>query len=171
MIRLYKLPSNTHLGSSLREMEEKDVTNVAALYTRYMQRFSMAPSMTVEEIRHQFLSGKGTGEKRKEDARREGQVVWTYVVEVNNYTLWWQQFPESRFTGPKNAPYNRLLLFLFTTIHNYQQGEPRYSRSSILVLLRHRRCLRRTGRRRGSFEETTAGPNWRRTGHRGPEQV
>ena len=83
MIRVFKLPSMTHLGDSLREMEEKDVPEVAALYTRYMQRYSMAPTMTEEEVRHQFLSGIGAGEKGKDDSRREGQVVWTYVVEVN----------------------------------------------------------------------------------------
>lgn len=82
MIRIYKLPSAMHLGSSLREMEDKDVAAVAALYTRYMQRFDMAPAMSLDEVRHQLLSGKGTGEKKKEDSRREGQVVWTYVVEV-----------------------------------------------------------------------------------------
>jgi glycylpeptide N-tetradecanoyltransferase len=83
MIRLFKVPSTPHLGNSLREMEEEDVPAVAALYTRYMQRFDMAPAMSVDEVRHQLLSGKGTGEKKKEDSRREGQVVWTYVVEVN----------------------------------------------------------------------------------------
>jgi glycylpeptide N-tetradecanoyltransferase len=40
--------------------------------------------MTEDEIRHQFLSGKGTGEKRQDNSRREGQVVWTYVVEVKS---------------------------------------------------------------------------------------
>lgn len=64
-------------------MEEMDVAKVSALYTRYMDRFTMSPTMTEDEIGHQFLSGKGTGEKRKEDKRREGQVVWTYVIEVN----------------------------------------------------------------------------------------
>lgn len=82
MIRIYKVPSNLHLASSIREMEEKDVEGVHALYTKYMQRFDLVPEMTVEEVRHQFLSGKGTGEKKKEDSRRQGQVVWTYVVEV-----------------------------------------------------------------------------------------
>lgn len=66
----------------MREMEGQDVAQVSALYTRYMQRFTVKPTMTEDEIRHQFLSGKGTGEKRKEDQRREGQVVWTYVIEV-----------------------------------------------------------------------------------------
>lgn len=83
MIRIYKISSTLHFAGSLREMEKKDVSAVAELYGRYMQRFDMAPIMTIEEVEHQFLSGKGTGEKRQEDSRREGQVVWTYVVEVN----------------------------------------------------------------------------------------
>jgi glycylpeptide N-tetradecanoyltransferase len=82
MIRVFKLPSTPHIGSSLREMEEKDVPQVTGLYTRYMLRFDMAPIMTEDEVRHQFLSGKGIGEKSKENFRRDGQVVWTYVVEV-----------------------------------------------------------------------------------------
>lgn len=87
MIRIYNLPSNLHLASSIREMEEKDAEGVHALYTKYMQRFDLVPTMTVEEVRHQFLSGRGTGEK-KENSRRQGQVVWTYVVEVCSlYTL------------------------------------------------------------------------------------
>jgi glycylpeptide N-tetradecanoyltransferase len=81
MMRIFKVPSSTHLGNSLREMEEKDVPAVAALHTRYMQRFDMAPAMSLDEVRHQLLSGKGTGEKKKENSRRSGQVVWTYVVE------------------------------------------------------------------------------------------
>jgi len=82
MIRVFKVPSTFHLGNSLREMEEKDVSGVLSLYTRFMQRYDMAPTMTEDEVRHQFLSGKGSGEKRKDNSRREGQVVWTYVVEV-----------------------------------------------------------------------------------------
>ena len=82
MIRIFKVPSTVQLGNSLREMEEKDIPEVASLYTRFMQRYDMAPIMTEDEVRHQFLSGKGTGEKSKDDSRREGQVVWTYVVEV-----------------------------------------------------------------------------------------
>jgi glycylpeptide N-tetradecanoyltransferase len=87
MIRVYKLPSITHLGDRLREIEERDIPAVAALYTRYMQRYDMAPTMTEEDIRHQFLSGKGTGEKRQDNSRREGQVVWTYVVEVQAVSI------------------------------------------------------------------------------------
>jgi len=40
----------------------------------------MSPSMTAEEIRHNFLSGKGTGETGP-SGRREGQVLWVYVIE------------------------------------------------------------------------------------------
>lgn len=78
----YKLPSAPHLAASgLREMEERDVEQVTDLYKRYMDRFDMSPVMTAEEVRHNFLSGKGTGEKGA-SGRREGQVLWVYVVEV-----------------------------------------------------------------------------------------
>ena len=65
-------------------MEDRDIGQIGDLFTRYRQRFGMAPLMTLDEIRHQFLSGKGKGERTpgtwKE--RRDGQVVRAYVVEV-----------------------------------------------------------------------------------------
>ena len=64
-------------------MEERDVESVAELYLRYMQRFDLVPNMSVEEVKHQFLSGRGTGER--ENGRRDGQVVWTYVIEVSEF--------------------------------------------------------------------------------------
>ena len=83
MIRQFKLPSSPHLSrSGLREMEERDVTEVADRFTKYMKRFDMVPEMTQDEVRHQFLSGRGKGEKDPVTRRREGQVIWTYVVEV-----------------------------------------------------------------------------------------
>jgi glycylpeptide N-tetradecanoyltransferase len=81
MIRVYKMVAKPQL-SGLREMEERDVSDVADLFTRYMQRFSMGPIMTLDEVRHQFLSGRGRMDEPSEHYRRPGQVVWTYVVEV-----------------------------------------------------------------------------------------
>lgn len=82
MIRTYKMdPKTTLIG--LREIEEKDVPEVADLFTRYMQRFDMVPLMTADEVRHQFLSGRGELERPLENNRRPKQVVWTYVVEVS----------------------------------------------------------------------------------------
>lgn len=80
MIRVYKTVAKPQL-SGLREMEERDVSNVADLFMRYMQRFSMVPVMTLDEVRHQLLSGKGRMDEPSEHYRRPGQVVWTYVVE------------------------------------------------------------------------------------------
>jgi len=84
MIRINKVPATPILASSgLREMEERDVAQVADLYARYMTRFEMVPVMTVEEVRHQFLSGRGRGELGEGgEGRREGQVTWAFVVEV-----------------------------------------------------------------------------------------
>ncbi|KAG1891170.1 N-myristoyl transferase [Suillus subluteus] len=83
MMRVYKLVAKPQL-SGLREMEERDVSDVADLFTRYVQRFSMLPVMTLDEIRHQFLSGRGRMDEPSEHYRRPGQVVWTYVVEEAN---------------------------------------------------------------------------------------
>ncbi|KAN0136941.1 Myristoyl-CoA:protein N-myristoyltransferase, N-terminal domain containing protein [Lactarius tabidus] len=82
MIRQAKVPSIPTLArSGLREMEEKDVSAVSELFRRYMERFDMVPLFDEEDIRHQFLSGRGTGEREASSGRRSGQVVWTYVVE------------------------------------------------------------------------------------------
>ncbi|KIJ41286.1 hypothetical protein M422DRAFT_255796 [Sphaerobolus stellatus SS14] len=86
MIRLNKLPTVPDLSrnnAGLREMEEGDVKQVLSLYTRYMQRFKMVPVMTESDVRHQFLSGMGKGQRPPGvwKGRREQQVVWTYVVE------------------------------------------------------------------------------------------
>ena len=88
MIRLHKVPDRPRLlDYGLREMEERDVPQVADLFARYMQRFDMVPIFTEEEIRHQFLSGLGEGPRGPDSwkTKREGQVVWTYVVEVSEY--------------------------------------------------------------------------------------
>ena len=83
MVRQAKVPSTPTLArSGLREMEERDVSAVGELYRRYMERFDMIPLLEEADIRHQFLSGRGTGELEASTGRRQGQVVWTYVVEV-----------------------------------------------------------------------------------------
>lgn len=85
MMRLNKLPAIPHLAGAggLREMTERDIPQVAALYTRYMERFTMSPIMDLDELKHLFLSGAGEGPAPKNwTGRREKQVVWAYVVEV-----------------------------------------------------------------------------------------
>ncbi|KAJ3796951.1 N-myristoyl transferase [Lentinula aff. detonsa] len=82
MIRLNQLSNKTQLPG-MREMTEKDIPQVTELYSKYMERFDMVPIMNAQEVRHQFLSGSGksgTGDKW----RRDGQVVWAYVVEDND---------------------------------------------------------------------------------------
>jgi len=48
-----------------------------------MERFDVTPLLEEEDIRHQFLSGLGTGERETSTGRHQGQVVWTYVVEYS----------------------------------------------------------------------------------------
>ena len=82
MVRLHKLQPTPKL-ENLREMTERDVTQVHSLYTRYMQRFTMAPVMTPGELKYHLLSGLGEGDPHvRWQGRREKQVVWSYVVEV-----------------------------------------------------------------------------------------
>ena len=86
MIRQFKVASTPALSrAGLREMEERDVSAVAELYGRYMERFDMIPLLEEDEVRHQFLSGRGKGEREASNGRRQGQVVWTYVVEVSSH--------------------------------------------------------------------------------------
>ncbi|KAJ7774939.1 acyl-CoA N-acyltransferase [Mycena metata] len=67
---------------NIRPMEEKDVASVADLFTKYMRRFDMAHIMSLEDVYHYFLSGRGTGGIGDGgEGRKVGQVTWTYVVE------------------------------------------------------------------------------------------
>ncbi|KAL9715236.1 glycylpeptide N-tetradecanoyltransferase [Leucoagaricus gongylophorus] len=81
MIRLNTVPDSVILPG-IREMEDRDLFQVAHLFTRYIQRFGMHPIFDLEEIKHQFLSGRGTGNVGDGGpGRRKGQVTWAYVVE------------------------------------------------------------------------------------------
>ncbi|KXN86917.1 Glycylpeptide N-tetradecanoyltransferase [Leucoagaricus sp. SymC.cos] len=81
MIRINAVPNSLSIPG-IREMEEKDVLQVASLFTKYIKRFSMLPIFDVDEIKHQFLSGKGQGNVGDGGpGRRRGQVTWAYVVE------------------------------------------------------------------------------------------
>lgn len=78
MIRENALPTQTQLPG-LREMREEDVRSVHTLLRAYLSRFEMSPLFDEAEVKHQFVSGQGTGEPV--NGRRKGQVIWSYVVE------------------------------------------------------------------------------------------
>lgn len=80
MITRNKVAESTTL-KGLREIEEKDLGEVAELFSAYMARFELAPVMSAEEARHNFWSGRGSGDVDIQSGRREGQTTWTYVVE------------------------------------------------------------------------------------------
>ena len=86
MTRINKLLEKpTLLTKGLREMEERDIPEVTQLFERYMKRFTMHPLMSPSEAKHHFLSGLGQGDRPEGSTwkgRREGQVVWSFVVEV-----------------------------------------------------------------------------------------
>ena len=83
MIKVNKLPMATSVPG-LREAEDRDIPQLIDLFKRYMDRFSMMPVFNAQEIQHHLLSGRGTGNIGDGGAgRREGQVTWTYVVEVS----------------------------------------------------------------------------------------
>ena len=127
MIRIYKVDSRTTLPG-LREIEERDVPEVADLLARYMQRFDMVPLMTVDEVRHQFLSGRGELDQSLGNDRRPKQVVWTYVVEVSGVARCDCEDHASTLysgcgIGSWNTPRDRLFLVLFPSIDGHQQPQ------------------------------------------------
>jgi len=58
MIQANKVADATSIPGLL-EMEESDIPQVADLFRRYQSRFTLVPQYSVEEVRHQFLSGCG----------------------------------------------------------------------------------------------------------------
>ena len=87
MIRLNKVAERPKLlAQGLREMEDRDVPQITNLYKRYQDRFGMSLEFSEEEVRHNFYSGRGIGPGGKDSwkLRREEQVVWTYVIEVQS---------------------------------------------------------------------------------------
>ncbi|EMD38921.1 hypothetical protein CERSUDRAFT_47559 [Gelatoporia subvermispora B] len=90
LARLYKVPERPLLlDSGLREMEERDVPQVSELFARYMRRFGMVPLFTLDEIRHQFLSGMGEGSRGADSWKqaREGQVVNTWIRDPETHKV------------------------------------------------------------------------------------
>jgi glycylpeptide N-tetradecanoyltransferase len=128
MVRQAKVPSIPTLArSGLREMEEKDVSAVSELFRRYMERFDMIPLLDEEDIRHQFLSGRGTGEREASSGRRSGQVVWTYVVEVRPSTFFSRLLPLN--TAALQHPETHAItdFFSFYTLPSTIVAHPRHS--------------------------------------------
>ncbi|MBW0470867.1 hypothetical protein O181_010582 [Austropuccinia psidii MF-1] len=76
--RMYECPHEPQLPG-FREIEERDVNAVGSLLRRYMSRFDLFPIMTDDEVRHNFISGKGKGPIV--NGRRSEQVTWSFVVE------------------------------------------------------------------------------------------
>ncbi|KAF5358464.1 hypothetical protein D9756_001480 [Leucocoprinus leucothites] len=97
MIRLNAVPDSLSLPG-IREMKEKDVLQVAHLFTKYAKRFGMYPIFDVDEVKHHFLSGQGQGNIGDGGpGRRKNQVTWAYVVEVINVL---RTFTDVYLVGP-----------------------------------------------------------------------
>ncbi|KAJ7632713.1 N-myristoyl transferase [Roridomyces roridus] len=126
MIRMNKVPDSTTL--SLRPIEERDVVAVAELFTQYMRRFDMVPVMSLEDVRHQFLSGQGTGKIGDGgEGRRVGQVTWTYVVEnpethkiTDFFSIYY--LPSSIINSPKHETLEAGYLYYYATTVAFQEG-------------------------------------------------
>jgi hypothetical protein len=140
MSRQFKVPSTPALSrAGLREMEERDVSAVAELYRRYMERFEMIPLLEEDDVRHQFLSGRGKGEIHVSTGRRPGQVVWTYVVEASSSLLRLLSAAGSLRSITLEsgiARHHRLLLVLHFAIDDCVEPAARPPRGSLSLLLR-----------------------------------
>ncbi|PSR94117.1 hypothetical protein PHLCEN_2v4545 [Hermanssonia centrifuga] len=130
MIRLNKVAERPHLEKQgLREMEEKDIPQVAKLYATYMKRFGMAIEMTHDEVRHHFHSGLGEGPRGKDSWKvpREGQVVWTYVVEnpqthkITDFFSFYS-LPSTIMKIPKYNILNAAYLYYYATDVAFEEG-------------------------------------------------
>ncbi|KAH9945907.1 N-myristoyl transferase [Epithele typhae] len=130
MIRVHKVPDRPRLlDHGLREMTDNDVPQVAELYARYMQRFDMVPVMSHDEVRHQFLSGRGAGPHGPDawKSPREGQVVWTYVVEdpqTKRITDFWSFYslPSTVIRHPNHNVLNAAYLYYYATATAFEPG-------------------------------------------------
>ena len=79
LIEKHALPEkNLPLVDGLREIEERDIPEVAALYDQYMRRFDLTLEFTPEEIKHHLMGSVKQGFVSRE------KFVWTYVVEVRS---------------------------------------------------------------------------------------
>ncbi|KAI0034011.1 Myristoyl-CoA:protein N-myristoyltransferase, N-terminal domain-containing protein [Vararia minispora EC-137] len=120
MIRLYKVPSTPHLArSGLREMEDRDVEAVAALYSRYMERFDLVPLMSVDEVLHQFMSGRGVGEISTVTGRRDRQNSETHKITdfFSFYSL-----PSTVINHPRHNLLEAAYLFYYASDVAFEDG-------------------------------------------------
>ncbi|TBU35738.1 N-myristoyl transferase [Dichomitus squalens] len=130
MIRLHKLPEKPRLlDQGLREMEERDVPQVVDLFERYMKRFSMVPIYNEADVAHQFLSGRGEGPRGADSWKtpRDGQVVWTYVVEnpktnkITDYVSFYS-LPSTIMRSTKHNLLNAAYLYYYATEVAFEDG-------------------------------------------------
>lgn len=74
-IAKYHLPSTTQT-SGLRPMQSDDLDAVHQLLGKYLQRFDISPTFSIDELRHLLFFG--AGQAKEASSKR---VVWAYVVE------------------------------------------------------------------------------------------
>jgi len=121
-------------------MEEKDIPAVRVLWHKFMAHFDMVPDVTEEDVRHYLLSGRGEGETK--DRRRQGQVVWSYVVEVNFIPISGTSHKlKTLFIGSGHSPDHRLFLFLHPPVLCNQQRKAPHPRRCLPILLWNRGSL------------------------------
>lgn len=82
LVEKHALPEkDLPLVNGLREIEERDTPEVAALYDQYMRCFDLALVFTPEELKHHLMGSVKQGFVPRE------KFVWAYVVEVRSSSL------------------------------------------------------------------------------------
>ncbi|WVQ73551.1 glycylpeptide N-tetradecanoyltransferase [Cryptococcus sp. DSM 104548] len=123
LVQQYSVPAHPRLPG-FREMLKADVPQVGELLRKYLDRFAIAQVFSSDdEIEHWFCSGQGTDV----DGKREGQVVWAYVVEdptthlitdfISFYSL-----PSSIMKNPKHNLLNAAYLFYYASDSVFSAG-------------------------------------------------
>ncbi|KAL0071326.1 glycylpeptide N-tetradecanoyltransferase [Marasmius tenuissimus] len=124
MIRDNKLSEKPSIPG-IREMEEKDVPQVTALLSKYLDRFNMVPLYSPEEVAHQFLIGKGKGDLAPGSWRRDGQVTWAYVVEnpetkkITDFFSFYS-LPSTIINNPSHSTLEAAYLYYYATDAAFQ---------------------------------------------------
>ncbi|WWD18827.1 glycylpeptide N-tetradecanoyltransferase [Kwoniella shandongensis] len=116
LVRQYAVPTHPRIAG-FREMTHADVPQVGNLLRKYLARFDCIQTFSKDEdVEHWFLSGQG----KEVDGKKEGKVVWAYVVEdpvthlitdlVSFYSL-----PSTIMKHPKHNLLNAAYLFYYAS--------------------------------------------------------
>lgn len=143
MVNHYRVPAETSIPG-LRELEKRDLKQASRLLRAYSARFDVAPMLSNKDVEHALWDGRG----KEVNGKREGQVTWSYVVEVralpSSPRLHLPRHlakprPTHLLTGPRDAPHHRRLQLLPPPLDGDPSLASRTRRGRVPLLLRDER--------------------------------